>query len=176
MPNYLFFGATCVGVILLVAYLYNADKSAFRPLDTFASADYAQTDTVRSTLGANQITKNLDSAAAFTPAATNAATSMPDSADTSGSSKDLLPSDTNAAWSNLNPTSNTGNQMMPDMLIAGAQIGIMGPTMKNANLQMRSDPQIMKDVSCIPWNVSTWDESNNNPQVCFELGGLDGKC
>ena len=86
----------------------------------------------------------------------------------------LLPNDANSQWSDLNPTSNTDGIMIPDMLVAGAQYGILGPTMKNANLQLRSDPRIEKNDQLSPWGISSYDEKNNNPQVCFELG--QGPC
>ena len=47
---------------------------------------------------------------------------------------------------------------MPDMLKAGHHIGLdtIGNTLRNANLQLRSDPVISKqDVG--PWNQSTME-------------------
>jgi len=68
---------------------------------------------------------------------------------------DLLPQDQNKAWSALNPVSmNQGG--MVDLLQAGYHIGLdtIGQTLRNANLQLRSDPIIPKsDVG--PWNQST---------------------
>jgi hypothetical protein len=68
---------------------------------------------------------------------------------------DLLPSDQNSQWAALNPSSlNQGG--MPDLLQAGYHIGLdtVGQTLRNANLQLRSDPHIPKqDVG--PWNHST---------------------
>lgn len=70
---------------------------------------------------------------------------------------DLLPSDENSMWSALNPVSmNQGNVVMPDLLQAGYHIGLdtIGQTLRNANLQLRSDPIIPKsDVG--PWMQST---------------------
>ena len=65
---------------------------------------------------------------------------------------ELLPNDDNKGWSSLNPV----NPQMPDLLQAGYHIGLdtIGQTMKNANLQLRSDPVIQKgDIG--PWNQST---------------------
>lgn len=68
---------------------------------------------------------------------------------------DLLPSDQNKEWGALNPVSmNQGG--MVDLLQAGYHIGLdtIGQTMRNANLQLRSDPVIPKsDIG--PWNQST---------------------
>ena len=68
---------------------------------------------------------------------------------------DLLPKDSNSQWGELN-TLNQGNVIMPDLLQAGYHIGLdtIGQTLRNANLQERSDPIIPKqDVG--PWYQST---------------------
>ena len=70
---------------------------------------------------------------------------------------DLLPVDPNSQWSALNPnTMNKGDVMLPDLLQAGYHIGLdtVGQSLRNANLQLRSDPVIQKaDVG--PRNMST---------------------
>ena len=70
---------------------------------------------------------------------------------------DLLPTDKNSQWASLNPV-DSSNPQMPDMLKAGHHIGLdtIGNTLRNANLQLRSDPVISKkDVG--PWNQSTME-------------------
>jgi hypothetical protein len=70
---------------------------------------------------------------------------------------DLLPKDANSEWSSLNPIDNNRPEL-PDLLQAGYHIGLdtIGQSMKNANLQLRSDPVIAKtDVG--PWNNSTYE-------------------
>ena len=70
---------------------------------------------------------------------------------------DLLPKDENSQWAKLNPIDHNSPEM-PDMLQAGYHIGLdtVGQTMKNANLQLRSDPVIpKKDIG--PWNNSTYE-------------------
>jgi hypothetical protein len=70
---------------------------------------------------------------------------------------DLLPYDQNSEWSALNPVAmNQGSVAMPDLLQAGYHIGLdtIGQALRNANLQLRSDPIIPKqDIG--PWNQST---------------------
>jgi hypothetical protein len=70
---------------------------------------------------------------------------------------DLLPVDQNSQWAALNPVAaNQGSIVMPDLLQAGYHIGLdtIGQTLRNANLQLRSDPIIPKqDVG--PWMNST---------------------
>jgi hypothetical protein len=72
---------------------------------------------------------------------------------------ELLPVDANSQWAALNPVNmNQGSILNGDMLQAGYHIGLdtIGQTMKNANLQIRSDPIIPKqDVG--PWNQSTYE-------------------
>jgi hypothetical protein len=70
---------------------------------------------------------------------------------------DLLPSDENSQWSALNPTAaKKGDTTLPDLLKAGYHIGLdtIGQTLRNANLQLRSDPVISK-AEVGPWNQST---------------------
>jgi hypothetical protein len=68
---------------------------------------------------------------------------------------DLLPSDANSQWAELNP-SGRGELSNINLLKAGAMIGIdtVGQTMRNANLQIRSEP-INPQVPTGPWLQST---------------------
>jgi len=83
---------------------------------------------------------------------------------------DLLPVDQNSQWSALNPNSmNKGDILMPDLLQAGYHIGLdtIGQTLRNPNLQLRSDPLIQKgEVG--PWNQSTIEPDIG--RVPLELG------
>jgi hypothetical protein len=71
------------------------------------------------------------------------------------SPQDLLPQDQNSQWAALNPVAQ-GNIAAPDLLQAGFHIGLdtIGQTLRNANLQERSDPIIPKSAVG-PWNQST---------------------
>ena len=83
---------------------------------------------------------------------------------------ELLPADGNSQWAELNPsTMKGGDVMMPDLLQAGYHIGLdtIGQSLRNANLQLRSDPVIAKaDVG--PWNQSTIEA--DMARVPLELG------
>ena len=84
---------------------------------------------------------------------------------------DLLPTDKNSEWNKLNPTNvDDEGVKMPDLLDAGYHIGLdtVGQSMRNSNLQLRSDPVIAKsDIG--PWNQSTIDgDSTRQP---MEIGG-----
>ena len=83
---------------------------------------------------------------------------------------DLLPKDSNSQWSALNPnTMNGGDTLMPDLLQAGYHIGLdtIGQSLRNPNLQLRSDPVIQKsDIG--PWNQSTIEPDYG--RVPLEIG------
>lgn len=69
--------------------------------------------------------------------------------------KDLLPTDVNSDWGTFNNLNQT-NIATPDLLQAGYHIGLdtVGQSLRNANLQLRSDPIIAKK-EIGPWNMST---------------------
>jgi hypothetical protein len=68
---------------------------------------------------------------------------------------DLLPKDNNSQWAQLNPAGK-GDLENINLLKAGYHIGIdtIGQTLRNANLQIRSEPP-NPQVSVGPWNNST---------------------
>jgi hypothetical protein len=104
------------------------------------------------------------------PPATVAAPSAGYASQSVANPADLLPKDANSKWSALNPTSmNSGDILMPDLLQAGYHIGLdtIGQTLRNPNLQLRSDPIIAKaDIG--PWNQSTIEPDYG--RVPLELG------
>ena len=90
------------------------------------------------------------------------------SAQATNDAKDLLPKDDNSQWSALNPVGDH-QPVIPDVLQAGNLIGLdtVGQTLKNANLQLRSDPTIQKQ-NVGPWNNSTYEADLG--RVPLELG------
>jgi hypothetical protein len=68
---------------------------------------------------------------------------------------DLLPKDNNSQWAQLNP-SGKGELANINLLKAGYHIGIdtIGQTLRNANLQIRSEPP-NPQLYVGPWNLST---------------------
>ena len=68
---------------------------------------------------------------------------------------DLLPKDVNSQWAQLNPTG-AGDLKGVNLLSAGALIGIdtIGNTLRNANLQVRSEPP-NPQLNVGPWNNTT---------------------
>lgn len=81
---------------------------------------------------------------------------------------ELLPKDENSQWAALNPASN-GDLQNVNLLKAGANIGIdtVGNSLRNANLQVRSEPANPQ------LNVGPWMNSTISPdltRVPLEIG------
>ena len=80
----------------------------------------------------------------------------------------LLPKDENSEWARLNPSGN-GSLENVNLLKAGYHIGIdtIGNTLRNANLQLRSEPpNPQQPVS--PWMISTIGPDTNRRDM--EIG------
>lgn len=82
---------------------------------------------------------------------------------------DLLPKDTNSEWAQLNPNG-VGDLQNISLLKAGHHIGIntVGSNLRNANLQIRSEPVIPK-ANVGPWLNSTIEPDCSRPKL--EIGG-----
>jgi hypothetical protein len=81
---------------------------------------------------------------------------------------ELLPKDSNSQWAQLNP-SGKGELANVNLLKAGYHIGIdtIGQTLRNANLQIRSEPP-NPQLYVGPWNTSTIEPDFLRPPL--ELG------
>jgi hypothetical protein len=81
---------------------------------------------------------------------------------------ELLPKDSNSQWAQLNP-SGKGELANVNLLKAGYHIGIdtIGQTLRNANLQIRSEPP-NPQLSVGPWNQSTIEPDFMRPPL--EIG------
>jgi hypothetical protein len=79
-----------------------------------------------------------------------------------------LPKDSNSQWAQLNP-SGKGELANINLLKAGYHIGIdtIGQTLRNANLQIRSEPP-NPQLYVGPWNLSTIEPDFLRPPL--ELG------
>jgi len=83
---------------------------------------------------------------------------------------ELLPKDTNSQWAQLNP-SGKGELANINLLKAGYHIGIdtIGQTLRNANLQIRSEPP-NPQLSVGPWNQSTIEPDFMRPPLQIGSG------
>jgi len=81
---------------------------------------------------------------------------------------ELLPKDTNSQWAQLNPTG-SGDLQNVNLLRAGYHMGIdtVGNSLRNANLQLRSEPA-NPQVNVGPWNNTTI--SPDTMRVPLEIG------
>jgi hypothetical protein len=84
---------------------------------------------------------------------------------------DLLPKDTNSQWAQLNPAGK-GDLANINLLKAGYHIGIdtVGQTLRNANLQIRSEPP-NPQINVGPWNLSTIEPDFLRPPLELGQGG-----
>ena len=83
--------------------------------------------------------------------------------------EELKPQDNSSLWAQVNPAG-AGSLKGRNFLQAGHNIGIntVGQTLRNANLQLRSDPP-NPQVQVSPWNQTTIEpDMNRRP---FEIGG-----
>ena len=81
---------------------------------------------------------------------------------------ELLPKDTNSQWAQLNPTG-SGDLENVNLLRSGYHMGIdtVGNTLRNANLQLRSEPS-NPQMNVGPWNNTTI--SPDTMRVPLEIG------
>ena len=81
---------------------------------------------------------------------------------------ELLPKDTNSQWAQLNPTG-SGDLQEVNLLRSGSHMGIdtVGNSLRNANLQLRSEPS-NPQVNVGPWNNTTI--SPDTMRVPLEIG------
>lgn len=81
---------------------------------------------------------------------------------------ELLPKDKNSPWATVKGD-DKGDVFIPSLLDAGYMIGLdtIGSTLKNPNLQIRSEPIIPK-VTVSPWNQSSYE--NDLGRVPLEIG------
>ena len=87
------------------------------------------------------------------------------------SPKDLLPGDANSQWAQVNPTGQ-GELSDQNFLDAGYHVGVntVGQTLRNANLQIRSEPP-NPQVKVSPWLQTTIEPDTNRQPI--EIGGCE---
>ncbi len=70
---------------------------------------------------------------------------------------DLLPADSNSAWASMNPVGDLQNiNLLNPQQVVG--INTQGSSLRNANLQIRSEPPNPRTNTNSPWNISTIDD------------------
>ena len=70
---------------------------------------------------------------------------------------DLLPSDANSSWASMNPVGDLQNiNLLNPQQVVG--INTQGSSLRNANLQLRSEPPNPRTNTSCPWNISTIED------------------
>jgi hypothetical protein len=83
---------------------------------------------------------------------------------------DLLPSDKNSSWAALNPASGdlqNINLLNPTQIVG---INTQGSSLRNANLQLRSEPPNPRMNTNCPWNQTTIESDQIRKQL--EIGSM----
>jgi len=173
-------------LILLVVVTYNS-KCQIDNVERFNSYGIAGKDIIDRNIDVNGISSGVGSYAAADPLGpeTYKQVEMANDSNTTEyvvptqigtcanrdrlTSSELLPSDTNSKWAELNPQC-SGDIQDQNFLTAGNLIGIntVGQSMRNANLQLRYEPP-NPQVPVSPWQISTI-EPENRIQGLMDVG------
>lgn len=159
-------------VVAVVLYKYNFSKFSFRDSmqGKLSANSMALADTSEPTGAPSNGTESVEQSVQGTPSlqqkpflsVSGMASPKPQSSCNNQplmDPKELLPQDANSEWSKINPAS--GDLKNLNMLSAGHHFGIntVGSSLRNANLQLRSEPQIPQ-VDVGPWNNTTIESDN----------------
>jgi len=128
--------------------MYSASASRVQP-----SQPLGQNETYASANGVSTSTQGLPPSCSKEPVA---------------DPSELLPKDTNSQWAQLNP-SGSGDLQNVNLLRSGYHMGIdtVGNSLRNANLQLRSEPA-NPQLNVGPWNNTTI--SPDTMRVPLEIG------
>ena len=144
-----------LGIIALVVaglafYKYSDDKNMFQAPMTSGAVSSGISDIQNAsvpTINGAQDTSTIGASIQSNGSVINKPASNP---------SDLLPSDMNNSWANLNPVGNADlrniNLLNPSQLTG---INTQGSSLRNPNLQLRSEPPNPRTNTNCPWNIST---------------------
>lgn len=171
------FGLIAAVVVVLLVLNYQKVKSMAYELvgmeNRKVNAKKAQADAGNNNYQANDGSDMgvLDGASDVNHVDANMESQMPSSCNRASvnNPKDLLPHDKNTEFSKLNPQG-AGSLLDVSLLQSGHHIGIntTGTSLRNANLQLRSEPANPK-LETGPWNQSTI--TGDTMRRPLELGG-----
>jgi hypothetical protein len=154
-PEYIL-GIITLVVLGLAFYKYSEDKNMFKSPMTQGPSNLGLSEVQ------NDVVSNTSSYQAFNSTSNTNATSVSASPSNdvitrqASNPADLLPNDTNNSWANLNPVGNADlrnvNLLNPTQLTG---INTQGSSLRNPNLQLRSEPPNPRTNTNCPWNNST---------------------
>jgi len=150
-----------LGILILGAVImkYNRDKVTYK--DTLTSLNPTSLNGDESVNDNYMPVNDLGTKVNTVSTCNNQSTTTP---------SDLLPKNTNNEWSSMNPV--TPDLKNINLLNAGANYGIntVGSSLRNPNLQLRSEPIIPK-TNIGPWNNTTIEADNHRRSL--EIDGCD---
>ncbi len=154
------------GVNLFVNYLSSKGRAGSEKMTTTPNAAYKNTSAgvqPANPAGQNEVFASVNGLQTSTPGIPTTC-----SKPMIQNPEELLPKDTNSQWAQLNP-SGKGDLANINLLKAGYHIGIdtIGQTLRNANLQIRSEPP-NPQLYVGPWNQSTIESDFMRPPL--EIG------
>jgi hypothetical protein len=148
-PEYIL-GIIALVFVGLALYKYSDDKSLIQSPMTAGPMNLGSSDVYNDAIQNEvntQSSNSLQNTASSSNSVLNRAVSTP---------SDLLPNDMNNAWANLNPVGNADlkniNLLNPTQLTG---INTQGSSLRNPNLQLRSEPPNPRTNTNCPWNIST---------------------
>jgi hypothetical protein len=162
--NWILFLIAIIGALYLFNYFRNKGSYMLDQMDTNEQFAYQKNENLSgggpepAVEGANEQFADVNASAMMQPSQGGSVQNP----------SDLLPSDGNSQWAQLNPAGQ-GDLANINLLKAGYHIGIdtVGQTLRNANLQIRSEPPNPQ------LNVSPWGNSTISPdlmRIPLELG------
>jgi hypothetical protein len=144
-------------VILVVAFNMYSDNKSIYQLGMTAMPDVPN---VAKRTGNNPASKVVGASGQTAYAPYNGATAAPPAPvanKPAANPADLLPTDSNSAWASMNPVGDLQNiNLLNPQQVVG--INTQGSSLRNANLQVRSEPPNPRTNTNSPWNISTIDD------------------
>ena len=147
-PEYIL-GIITLVVVGFALFNYSEQKNIYQSPMTSGPSNLGFSDVIPNQVSSQTINgqQNNVSAVSSNSNVINKAVSNP---------SDLLPNDTNNSWANMNPVGNADlrnvNLLNPTQLTG---INTQGSSLRNPNLQLRSEPPNPRMNTNCPWNIST---------------------
>jgi hypothetical protein len=162
------YGVSVFGKYLTTKGMYGAESYASTPNSAYAGAGSGRGSVPSGPRPAEDLGKNEVYASVKGMSTPNVGVPTSCSKPNIQNPSDLLPKDSNGEWAQLHPTGK-GELSNINLLKAGYHIGIdtIGQTLRNANLQIRSEPP-NPQLYVGPWNLSTIEPDFMRPPL--ELG------
>tara|TARA_B100000902_G_C27247327_1_gene883319 strand:- start:561 stop:1106 length:546 start_codon:yes stop_codon:yes gene_type:complete len=157
-----FLGIAGLLVVLFALYKYSENKNVFK-LGMTGGRQQLNPAPINqlspSVVGASSSNAYAPFNGQASAAVSNSATSTATMNKPASNPADLLPADSNSAWASMNPVGDLKNiNLLNPTQVVG--INTQGSSLRNANLQLRSEPPNPRMNTNSPWNISTIEEDN----------------